>query len=110
MRDCCWGTGWLRVLLFYTLSVKSRQFTERVSYGTLWVCGHSVVSDSATPWTGARQAPLSMDVLGKNSGVGCHFLFQGIFPTRESNLRLLCLLYCGRILYPLSHQGSPVGS
>ena len=26
---------------------------------------------------------------GKNTGVGCHFLFQGIFPTQGSNLRLL---------------------
>ena len=28
---------------------------------------------------------------GKNTGVGCHFLFP--FPTRRSNLCLLCLLY-----------------
>ena len=26
---------------------------------------------------------------GKNSGVGCHFLLQGIFLTQESNLGLL---------------------
>ena len=37
----------------------------------------SVVSDSATPWTGARKTPLSMDSPGKNTGVGCHFLLQG---------------------------------
>ena len=30
-----------------------------------------------TPWTVARQAPLSMDFPGKNTGVGCHFLLQG---------------------------------
>ena len=29
------------------------------------------------------------DVPGKNIGVGCHFLFQGIFLTQESNLHLL---------------------
>ena len=28
-----------------------------------------------------------------NSGVGCHFLFQGIFLTQASNLCLLCLLH-----------------
>ena len=28
---------------------------------------------------------------GKNTGVGCHFLLQGIFPTQGSNMRLLCL-------------------
>ena len=32
---------------------------------------------------------LSMDLSGKNTGVGCHFLFQGIFPTQESNPSLL---------------------
>ena len=44
----------------------------------------------------------------KNTGVDCHFLFQGIFPTQGSNPHLLCLLYCRRILYLLSHQGSPL--
>ena len=29
---------------------------------------------------------------GKNTGAGCHFLLQGIFPTQGSNLHLLCLL------------------
>ena len=33
-----------------------------------------------TPWTVGRQAPLSMAFSGKNTGVGCHFLLQGIFP------------------------------
>ena len=29
------------------------------------------------------------DCPGKNTGVGCHFLLQGIFLTQESNMRLL---------------------
>ena len=29
------------------------------------------------------------DFPGKNTGVGCHFLLQGIFPTQESNPGLL---------------------
>ena len=41
---------------------------------------------------------------GKNTGVVCHFLLQGIFPTQGSNL---CLLHCRQILYQLSHLGSP---
>ena len=28
---------------------------------------------------------------GRDSGVGCHFLLQGIFPTQGSNLGLLSL-------------------
>ena len=35
---------------------------------------------------------------GKNTGVGCRFLLQGIFPTQGSNLHLLCLLHCRQIL------------
>ena len=46
----------------------------------------------------ARDSP------GKNTGVGCQALLQGIFPTQGSNPGLL---HCRRILYCLSHQGSP---
>ena len=40
---------------------------------------------------------------GMNTGVGCHFLLQRIFPTQGSNLGLL---HCRQTLYRLSHQGS----
>ena len=64
----------------------------------------SVVSDSVTLWTGTRQAPLCpLDFPGKNTGVGSHFLYQGIFLNQGLNL---CLLHRRLILYPLSHQGS----
>ena len=43
------------------------------------------------------------DSPGKNTGVGCHFLLQGIFPTQGSNPGLL---RCGWIPCRLSHQGS----
>ena len=62
---------------------------------------HSVVSDSLghdmllCPWNSP----------GKNTGVGCHYLFQEIFPTRGLNP---CLLHCRQILYHLSHQASVV--
>ena len=45
-----------------------------------------------------------MDFPGKNTGVGCHSLLQGIFLTQGSNPGLL---HCRHILYRLSHQGSP---
>ena len=44
------------------------------------------------------------DSPGKNTGVGCHALLQGTFLTQGSNPGLL---HCRRILYRLSHQGSP---
>ena len=44
-----------------------------------------------TPWIVVHQPPLSMDFLGKNTGVGCHFLLQGIFLTQGQNQCLLLL-------------------
>ena len=44
------------------------------------------------------------DSPGKNTGMGCHALLQGIFPNQGLNPGLL---HCRRILYCLSHQGSP---
>ena len=41
---------------------------------------------------------------GQNTGVGCLSLLQGIFPTQGSNSSLP---HCRRILYQLSHKGSP---
>ena len=49
------------------------------------------------------------DSPGKNTGVGCHFLFQGIFPTQGSNLRLLCLLHWWVGSLPLAPPGEPIG-
>ena len=43
------------------------------------------------------------DSSGKKTGVGCHALLQGIFPTQGSNPDLP---HCKQILYRLSHQGS----
>ena len=43
---------------------------------------------------------------GKNTGVCCHALLQGIFPTQGSNPSFLHRRW---ILYHLSHQGSPGG-
>ena len=94
----------------------------------------SVMSDSAIPWnspgqnTGVgslsfspedrpnsgiepRSPVLQADSLpaepqGKpqNAGVGSLSLLQRIFPTQES---IQGLLHCRRILYQLSHKGSP---
>ena len=42
-------------------------------------------------------------LLGDSTGVGCHFLLQGIFPAQGSNPGLP---HCRQTLYHLSHQGS----
>ena len=45
------------------------------------------------------------DSPGKNNGVGCQFLLQGIFLTQGLNLDLS---HCRQILYHLSHQEIPI--
>ena len=59
-------------------------------------------------WPGGLQPARLLcpwDSPGKNTGVGRHAFLQGIFPTQGSNPGLL---HCKRILYCLSHQGSPI--
>ena len=69
----------------------------------------SRVGLSATPWT---VACCPWDSLGKNTGVGCCTLLQGIFPTQGLNLSLLCLLhgqvgfFCFLFFLPLVPPGS----
>ena len=57
-----------------------------------------VVSDSLWPyglWSTRCLCP--WDSTGKNTGVNCHALLQGIFPTQGLNLRLLNLLHCRQV-------------
>ena len=66
-------------------------------------CVCSVTQSSST----LRQFPLSWESSGKNTGVGCHALLQGIFLTQGSNLHLWRLLHWQVDSLPLSHLGSP---
>ena len=61
----------------------------------------SVMSNSLQP----HRIYSSWNSPGQNTGVGSHFLLQGIFSTQESNPGLL---HCRPILYQLTHQGSPI--
>ena len=56
------------------------------------------------PWTVATRFLRQWNSSGKNTGVDCLSLLQGIFSTQGLNLGLL---YCRQILYHLSHQGIP---
>ena len=62
---------------------------------------HSVVSDSLQPH--GLHSPWNS--LGQNTRVGSLSLLQGIFPTRGANPGLP---HCRRVLYHLSHKGSPI--
>ena len=64
----------------------------------------SVVPDSLRPH-GLQPTRLLCPWDFPGTGVGCHFLLQGIFPTQGSNPGIL---HCRQILYWLSYKGSPI--
>ena len=64
----------------------------------------SVVSDSLPPHGLWPSILHPWDSPGKNTGVGCLSLLQGIFLTQGSNLSLL---HCRQFLYRLSPGRSP---
>ena len=75
-------------------------------------CAHSfvslVVSNSATLWTAAHQAPLPVGFPRQEYWVGCHFPLKEIFPLQGDQTHVSHVsLHCRRILHPLSHQESP---
>ena len=55
------------------------------------VCVHvlSPVQLSVTPWAVAHRLLCPWDFSGKNTGMDCHFLLYGIFPTERLNPHLL---------------------
>ena len=73
----------------HCLKVPSRdnlQILSRETYSKHVCVICIVVSDSLRP-QGLRPTRVlcSWNSPGKNTGVGCHFLLQGIFPTQRSN-------------------------
>ena len=73
----------------------------------LWVCVCSVAQSCPTLCNPMDYSPSRLlcpwDFPGKNIGVSCHFLLQGIFSTQELNP---CLLHWQVDSLPSSHLGS----
>ena len=79
------------------------------------VCAHelkvaSLVSTSLRPH-GLQPSRFlcPWDSPGKNTGVCCHFLLQGTFPTQALNPHLLCILHWQAGSLPLALPGKPNG-
>ena len=64
-----------------------------------WIGFFGCVCLFVTSWTVAHKAYLFIGFSGKNTGVGCHFLLQGIFLIQGLNPHLLCLLHYRLTLY-----------
>ena len=88
------------ILQRYTVSVAVSGFTLRKTPVYNESASRSVVSDSLQP--NGLHSPWNSP--GQNTGVGSLSLLQVIFPTQGSNPGLP---HCRRILYQLSHEGSP---
>ena len=87
-----------------SLLVKSHKFYMK----SLLLFSNYVLSDSfVTLWTVATRLHCPWDFPYKNTGVGCHFLLQGIFQTLGLNPHLLCLMHWQADSLPLAPPGKP---
>jgi len=89
-------------LTAFLVAVSMQMFTS-FSVSVHWKSeseSHSVVSNFL--WPHGLYSPWHSP--GQSTGVGSHSLLQGIFPTQGSNPGLP---HCRRMLYQLSHKGSP---
>ena len=93
-------TSWRRMVWIYFILPVRR--TSRSSL--LWLVTQSCLTLCDPMDYSLSGSSVHGDSPGKNTGVGCHALLQGIFPTHGLNPGLP---YCRQILYLLSHQGSP---
>ena len=97
------GTIKTNATLFYTSFCIKNIMKQKIVTLQLFSC--LAVFDSLRP-LGLQSSRLlcPWDSPGKKTGVGCHALLRGIFPTQGSNPGLP---HCRGILYQLSHQRSP---
>ena len=72
------------LLYFYSLRLPIPLIIGSSHAQSLQSCPKSLRSHGLQP----ARLFCPQDFPGKNTGVGCHFLLQGIFPTQGSSLRL----------------------
>ena len=94
-----WCCVYQQVVHFYVWVVPQCMQACSVA-DSIWLLG--------TPWTIAHQALLSMGFPSKNTGVGYHFLLQGIFLIQRSNSCLLHLLHWQADSLILEPPGKPM--
>ena len=85
---------------YVTICVTSGKW--KCSESAVKVCLSVMCSSLQPPGLGPTRLLCSWNSLGKNTGVGSHFLLQGIFLTQGSNPGHP---HCRQILYHLGHQG-----
>ena len=73
-----------------------------------WVCECSDLSNSVTHGLSTTRLLCPWNFPDKNTGVGCHFLLQGIFPIQGLNLGLLRLLHWQADSFTTVPPGKPI--
>ena len=93
--------AWCAVVHGLQSQTRLRDWTDWTELFTLCCCAYLLPLCPTLRACGLQPTrPLCpWDSPWKNTGVGCHALLQGIFPTQGSNLSLLYLLHCRQILY-----------
>ena len=87
-----------------SMHVHKQTYTASINEASCWCC--SVTSDSLQPHGLETARPLCpWDSPSKNTGVGCRFLLQGIFPNWTSASCISCLRR--QVLYHMNYLGSP---
>ena len=99
------AVSWGRKRVRHNLATKQQQHTH-VNTTCITLCLVAQVCPTLCDTMDCSPPGSSVhgDSPGRNTGVGCHVLLQGIFPTQGSNSDLP---HCRRILFQLSHKGSP---
>ena len=115
---CGRGTGWHLDLCCSACprTNTSKDWTQRSRQGRkitvwMWLVPAKLLQLCTTLWPHGLQPHRLLcprDSAGKNAGVGCHALLQGIFPTQGSDLSLLCLLHRQAGSLPLESRGRHV--
>ena len=91
------GKWWFLTFISYYIQVLTQSDYVYVLVAQLCpTMGFPMLAPGSDP-TDSRPPGSSIhgDSPGKNTGVGCHFLFQVIFPTQGSNPCLLCSRVAG---------------
>ena len=99
-KGLCKNTGSKIVVSIFDIS-----FERILVYFRVCVCVRDSVVSLCPHGLQPARLLCPKDFPGKNSGMGCHSLLQGIFPIQGSYPGLS---HCRQILYCLSHQGSPL--
>ena len=95
-KTCIYTKMWAHIQRSFIHHGQNAETTQRPSPNEWNACMLSHLSWVwlfATPWTAACQARYPRDPPGKSTGVGSHFLLQGIFLTQGLNPCILCHLH-----------------